>query len=175
MKTTSATGSNRPRQRAGFTLIELSIVVFIIAIMIAISVPAFVRSYNATLLNETARTFATTCQLARMQAVTQQRRAMLHIDLERQNFWVTQALKSVESGEEGEHTLKTFELSNRVRLMSAERTDGVEQSDKLVEMTFYPNGTCDPVTVTFGGMERAGVSVVVDPVTTQSTMFPVKL
>jgi type II secretion system protein H len=173
MRTTSATGSSRH----GFTLIELSIVVFIIAMIMAMSVPYFVRSYNAALLNETARSFATTCQLARVQAVSQQRPAILHIDVERQNFWVTQVLKlSAEAGGElGEHTLKTFELSNRVTLVSAERTDGVEPTDKQVDMTFYPNGTCDPVSVVFRGMEREGVNVVVDPVTTQAGLWPVKL
>ena len=82
-------GRCRARYR-GFTLIELSIVVFILAMLVATSVPNFVRSYNAALLNETARSFATLCQLARIQAVSQQQNATLHVDLERQVLWVSQ-------------------------------------------------------------------------------------
>ena len=66
MKTTSVTGSDRMQRRHAFTLIELSIAVFIMAMIVAVAMPQFVRSYNSQLLNETARTFATTCQLARV-------------------------------------------------------------------------------------------------------------
>src|SRR2546427_363463 len=121
--TTTFAISSEARRRAGFTLIELSIVVFIMATVLAICIPSFVRSYNSTILRETAQTFATTCQYARIQAVTQQKAAVLHIDLDRQMFWVTQAGRSAESDATEEQTLKTHEISKRVWLFSAERLD----------------------------------------------------
>ena len=86
MRTTSATGSS------AFTLIELSIVIFIMAMLVALSAPALVRSFNSAALGEAARAFATTCQLARLQAVTRQVNAVLHVDADRQTFWLTQTL-----------------------------------------------------------------------------------
>ncbi len=170
----SATGSEHMRPRHAFTLIELSIAVFILALVVAVAMPAFVRSYNSQLLAETARTFATTCQLARVQAVTQQRKATLHMDLERQVFWVTQTAM-VGEGEEGdEQTLKVYELPKRVTIVSAERVDESDRQGRLVEATFYPNGTCDSLTVVFRGVERGGLGATLDPITCQAIPYPVR-
>lgn len=175
MRTISATTSRRVR-RAGFTLIELSIVVFIMAVVLAICIPSFVRSYNGAMLRETAQTFATTCQYARIQAVTEQKQAMLHIDLARQMFWVSQVGRSGESETDDNQTLKTFEISKRVWLFSAERLDDTEPEQNDVQVAFYPNGTCDPVSIVLRGVEKGdAIQVTIDPVTTQAQFGAVKL
>jgi prepilin-type N-terminal cleavage/methylation domain-containing protein len=174
-KTTSGIGSNQMQRRHGFTLIELSIAVFIIAIIVAVAVPSFVRSFNNQLLSETARTFATTCQLARVQAVTRQVPATLHMDLERQMFWVTQPVKTETGDSAGEdQTLKVYELPRQIAMASVERVDGAQGHDKLVDLTFYPNGTCDSATVLFRGSERRGLVTTVDPMTCQAIPYLVK-
>jgi type II secretion system protein H len=174
MTTTSAITSDR-RWRAGFTLIELSIVVFIMAMILAICIPSFVRSYNSAILRETAQTFATTCQYARIQAVTQQKKAVLHVDLDRQMFWVTQPGRSADSDATEEQTLKTHELSKRVWLYSAERLDDTEGGQREVQITFYPNGTCDPVSIVLRGVEKGdAIQVTIDPVTTRAEFGAVK-
>jgi len=158
------------QRRHAFSLIELSIAVFIIAIIIAVALPSFVRSYNQAVLNETARTFATTCLLGRVQAVTQQKPATLHIDLEHQMFWLTQT-----SGTGEEQTLKTYQIDKRVQLASGELVDGSAKSGgKLAEILFYPNGTCDSITVVFRSGERGGVAATLDPITCQANPYPVK-
>ena len=167
MRTTSATGSS------AFTLIELSIVVFIVAMVMAISAPAFVRSYNSALLGETARTFMTTCQLARLQAVTRQANAVLHVDVDRQAFWLTQLVKTDSAATE-EVTVKSYRLSARVALVSAELLEGTAKSEKYVEAQFYPNGTCDALTVLFRGSERTALAATLDPITCKATAAVVK-
>jgi len=170
-----ATGSKGRAQRAAFTLIELSIVVFIIALLMAVSIPSFVRSYNGAVLNETARSFATLCQFARIQAVSQQKSAILHIDLERQMFWVSQSVRN-EDGEQADQSLKVIELSNRVALIEAVRQDQPPPVEKQIEVSFYPNGTCDPVYVILQGTEKGkGLCAIIDPITIQPTIYPVKL
>ena len=164
MRTTSATGSS------AFTLIELSIVVFIIAMVMAIGAPSFVRSYNNALLGETARTFTTICQFARLQAVTRQANAVLHVDVDRQAFWLTQIVKA-EGETAGDITLKTYRLNRRVALVSAEGVDG---SEKYVESQFYPNGTCDAMTVVFRGSDRAALATSLDPITCKAIAFATK-
>ena len=173
-KTTSVTGSEGMQRRQAFTLIELSIAVFIMAMIVAVAMPQFVRSYNNQLLIETARTFATTCQLARVEAVTGQMPATLHINLERQMFWVTQPVKA-DDGTIGENrTAKVHQLDKRVMLVSAERADGVQDQPKQVDVTFYPNGTCDSVTVAFRNGERGGLVATLDPITCQAISYVVK-
>ncbi len=174
MTTTLATGSNGRAQRAAFTLIELSIVVFILAVLLAVSIPGFVRSYNASLLSETARSFATLCQQARIQAVSQQRNATLHIDLERQVFWISQPVRN-EGGTEEDQTVKVVEISNRIALVDAVRQDEPRTAGKQVEVSFYPNGTCDPVYIILRGAEKGNdLCAVIDPITIQASIYPVK-
>ena len=112
MKTTSATGS-KPKWKcagAGFTLIELSIAVFIIAIIMAVSVPNFIRSYNSSLLNETGLTVVTACEFARLNAVLHQQNVLFHVDIDRQVIWLTQggAGGGTNSVESQDQSLKTI-------------------------------------------------------------------
>ena len=137
MRTTSATGSDSP----AFTLIELSIAVFIVATLLAVTAPYFVRSYNTAIVGSTARMFATTCQFARSQAVLRQKPALLEIDMDRQMFWVAQVLTN-DAGEEVAQVLKSTQMPVRVRLFSAQRVDEPIATSGRVEVKFYPNGTC---------------------------------
>jgi prepilin-type N-terminal cleavage/methylation domain-containing protein len=178
MKTTSAIGSDASRRGNGFTLIELSIAVFIIAIILAISMPSFIRSYNAELLNATGRSIATSCEFARLNAVLHQRNVAYYIDLDKQTIWLMQfaAPSGVEGAEAESQILKTLEISPRISLLSAQVGDQMAEQKGQVEATFYPNGTCDAFVVTLHGVERgSGLEIMVDPVTCRSTLWPVKL
>lgn len=171
MPTTSPTGSNR----RGFTLVELTIVLFIAAVMMAVAVPSFVRSYNASLVGATSRNFSTLCQLARIQAITHQRPAFLHLDIEGQKIWISQT-QGTGDVEMAEQTVKVFEMSDRVALVSAEFADGALAVSNDYRAAFYPNGTCDGLTVVFRGVDpKAGVATTLDPVTTRAISYEVKL
>jgi len=167
MMTTLATGN----KRSGFTLIELSLVVMILAAVIALAAPSFVRSYRSALLGEAARNFATTCQLARLQAVSMQLNATLLMDLEQQAYWITQVSTNVEQS--GELiTIKWTALNPRVLLASATLADGTTSgSDKALEINFYPNGTCDGARVTFQSRDEAdSITMFLDPITARATV-----
>ena len=139
----------------------------------ALGAPAFLRSYNSAVLGETARRFATTCQLARLQAVTKQANAVLHVDVNRQTFWLTQTVKTADESA-SDLTLKTYRLSPRVTLMSAELVDSPAKTDKYAEAQFYPNGTCDALAVVFRGTERNALVANLDPITCKATVAIVK-
>ena len=152
-------------KRAGFSLIEVSIAIFILAMVIAVSVPAFVRSYNDMLLRETARTFATTCQYGRIEAVQRQTNTVLHVSLDQQRFWLAGG---------GETVLKNCELTRRVSIVAAELTDDPGKGAREIEIAFYPNGTCDSASVVFRGTDKATLAATVDPITCKAVAYPVK-
>src|SRR5579859_2776088 len=119
MKTTSAIGNEVGARRAGFTIIELSIAVFIIAIIVAVTIPSFVRSYNAELLNATGRTFATSCEFAKLNAVLHQRNVAVYVDMDKQTIWLMQfAVGSDTNDVSTSQILKTIEVSPRIGLFS---------------------------------------------------------
>jgi prepilin-type N-terminal cleavage/methylation domain-containing protein len=164
-------------KRSGFTLIELSIALFIIAIIAAVSVPSFIRSYNASLIDAMGRSVITSCQFARLNAVLHQQKVEFYVDLDRQVMWVTQTeTNEADGADSSAEVLKTIEIPSRVGLVSAQVRDEPLQQKGQVAATFYPNGTCDAFTVTFRGTEKgSGLAIVVDPVTSRAIPWPVKL
>jgi prepilin-type N-terminal cleavage/methylation domain-containing protein len=177
MMTILAIGNRRGR-RAGFSLIELSIVVFIIAIIMAISVPSFIRSYNAAILNETGRTVITSCQFAKLNAVLRQKKVAFYIDIDKRMIWLTQfsGTNADDDAESASVVLKTIEIPSRVGVASVQLGDQTAEQKGQVEATFYPNGTCDAFMVTFRGTEKgSGLAIMVDPVTCRGVPWVVKI
>jgi prepilin-type N-terminal cleavage/methylation domain-containing protein len=176
MRMTLAIG-NRRRGRAGFSLIELSIVVFIIAIIMAVSVPSFIRSYNAATLNAIGRSVITNCQFAKLNAVLHQKNVAFYVDIDKRMIWLTQfAGTNADDSESSSVVLKTIEIPSRVGVASVQIGDQTAEQKGQVEATFYPNGTCDAFTVTFRGAEKgSGLAIMVDPVTCRGVPWSVKL
>ncbi|MBM3860180.1 MAG: prepilin-type N-terminal cleavage/methylation domain-containing protein [Verrucomicrobia bacterium] len=173
MTTILATGNKRSQVPAGFTLIELSLVVMILALVMALAAPSFVRSFRSALLGESARNFATTCQLARLQAVSQQINSTLHLDLEQQVYWLSQLSTNLTGDTPEPMTIKWVELDPRVRIASATLADGTTGSGagQIVEINFYPNGTCDGGEVIFRSHDESdAITMLLDPITARATV-----
>jgi prepilin-type N-terminal cleavage/methylation domain-containing protein len=175
-----ATGNDARRDESGFTLIELSIAVFIIAIIIAVTIPSFVRSYNAEVLNATGRSIATSCEFAKLNAVLHQQKVGYYIDMDRQTIWLMQAQVTTNDVADASSTdaevLKSIPMPSHVGLTSAQLGELMPQGKGQMEATFYPNGTCDAFAVTLHGVEKgSGLEVIVDPVTCRGMLWPVKL
>ncbi|HVM59702.1 MAG TPA: prepilin-type N-terminal cleavage/methylation domain-containing protein [Verrucomicrobiae bacterium] len=173
----SATGNDGRSSRGGFTLIELSIAVFIIAIIVAVTAPSFVRSYNTEILNATGRTIATSCEFAKLNAVLHQEKVGYFIDMDRQTIWLTQINTNDTADAAGEsQVIKSIPIPTRIGLSSAQLGELLPESKGQVQATFYPNGTCDAFAVTLRGVEKgSGLEIVVDPVTCRGMLWPVKL
>jgi prepilin-type N-terminal cleavage/methylation domain-containing protein len=173
---TSGTGCNRgPNRRAGFTLIELSIVVFILLIIVAASIPYYAKAYRSSLLNSGGRSLVTMTQLARLEAVLRQHPSTLHLDLEEDKFWVSQT-QTNDFDPDAQVVVKLVKLETPVGIVSAAVGEGEEGKDGTMEIRFYPNGTCDPAKIVLRGADRgAGLELELDPVTTRATVTPVKL
>ncbi len=161
MTMTSVTGSKRKPRRGGFTLIELGLVVLILALMLALAAPRFARSYRNALLGEAARTFATTCQWTRLNAVTQQRNATLAVGIGQQAYWVSQPVSNLEQETFEPVCLKRVEMGPGIRIVSASLADGSASGDDPMLIHFYPNGTCDGARVTFRGREEGDTITVI--------------
>jgi prepilin-type N-terminal cleavage/methylation domain-containing protein len=156
----------------GFTLIELSIVVFIIALLAAVTAPAFIRSYNGAVLAEAGRRFITACDYARFQAVLRQREATLHVDVTGQRYWVSQVIVA-EAGEQ-EQTLKVIEVNPRIKLLAGQVGEEAAAAQGEVAAKFYPNGTADSLQMLWQGRERGeSLTVLLDPVTGRAAPRPV--
>ncbi len=145
------------------------------AVLMALSVPYFVRSFNAMQLGSTARTFITACDFARYNAVLRQRVVTLQVDLDRQRYELWQTVETETGITESPVSLKRIELPRQAALISVQAAEEVARQRGIVEIRFYPNGTCDPATLIWRGTEKNDAfAVAVDPVTARATPQAVK-
>src|SRR5260221_11757721 len=81
------------RRHAGFSMIELLIVLVIIAIASALIIPIFGGGVSTTELKSAARQLASGLRLARSEALTQRRETFLVLDVAGRRFKVDQGPK----------------------------------------------------------------------------------
>lgn len=169
---TSPTGSEPvgfpPRRAAGFTrgftLVELTIVMFVLGTIMAVVSPYFVHYYHQARVDAAARELGTATQLARLQAVTRQQTVWLEFDLDRQMYWISRA--DPQTAMSDEQLLAVFELPGTVRLAAVQTAEGLPRDAGRVAARFFPNGTCDEFWATLRGTRSPRIITVwLDPVT----------
>ncbi len=72
----------------GFTLIELTVVVFLIGIMLAVSIPRFRYSLITDNLKSTTRRIIGLIKGLRNEAIREQKIYLLHFDIESNQVWI---------------------------------------------------------------------------------------
>jgi general secretion pathway protein H len=141
----------RPRPDAGFTLIEIGLVLLIIAIAVTLVVPRFRDQSHAELISQT-RKLATTFRFLQQEAILNGRVYRLNFDLDQQRYFVTSAEESGELG--GGFAPETGILARDVALPASLQIADVDVplvSGKLYEGVafthFYPDGYVDATVV----------------------------
>jgi general secretion pathway protein H len=128
------------RRHAGFSMIELLIVLVIIAIASALVIPMFGKGVSTTELKSAARQLASGLRLARSEALTQRRETFLVLDVAGRRFKVDQDPK--------EYSLpREIEL----KLFTAQK-DLVDE--KVGSIRFFPDGGSNGGRITVASGER---------------------
>jgi prepilin-type N-terminal cleavage/methylation domain-containing protein len=152
------------KAEAGFTLIELSIVILIIAIVARIALPRF-RSVTGAELTAATRRLAYTTRYLYEEAALRGTVLALYFDLDRQEYWVAHT-------EEGTGTLveDTDLLARRVTLPPDVRiadvfVPGVGKFEQgLVPTRFYPEGYADRSVIGLVDVEGHSYTLRIDPI-----------
>lgn len=140
---TNGSGVDPRASGAGFTLIELVLVMLLLAVVLAFAVPSLTRfTTQRTLEDETTRFLALT-RFARNEAMSVGLPIVLWIDPQNQRYGL-EALMGVEprAGRLFDHALHP-DLSLQV-------VEGMISQDALIRMVFMPDGTLgemSPVTI----------------------------
>ncbi len=138
--------SRRRGAQAGFTLIELGLVILIILVVLGLVVPRFRdRSYAELVSN--ARKLAVTMRYLRQEAILNGRTYRLNYDLDQQRYWVT----SADEGDDlSEFVRETGVLARGVSLPPSVVISDVvlplsvgKLYEGLVFTHFYPDGLVD--------------------------------
>jgi len=128
------------RLSSGVTLLELMIVLVLMALIAAVTIPIFGSGVSTTELRSAARELAAGLRLARGQAIAQRSEATLQLDVAGRNFRVPPDPRV--------HALPT---GIDLKLFTAQRE---LVSDNLGSIRFYPDGGSDGGRVTLAAGER---------------------
>lgn len=133
--------------QAGFTLIELGLVMLIIAVAVTVIVPRFQDQSRAALTAQT-RKLATTFRFLQHEAILNGRVYQLNFDLDQQRYFVT----SGEVTSEGAFNRESGILARDVALPNnVQVSDVVMEAGKVYEglafVRFFPDGYVDPAVV----------------------------
>ena len=179
-------------RRSAFTLIELLLVVVIMLLGAAMTVPSFVRSYRGAKLRTSARTIVMSHRYARGMAVLKQTRVAALYDVakneveivsvtissqavdDRDRFLDRRAdrtgVEAVDQKDQAEPSAPANVVSELVRplaegvKMSHFESEKVEQEkDGIYWVNYYPNGMCDPYSVEIEDEYHKSATIKVDP------------
>jgi len=150
ISTAARSSDGRPRRDAGFTLIEVGIVLLIISVVLVLVVPRFRDQSHAQLISQT-RKLAATFRFLQQEAILNGRVYRLNFDLDQQRYFVTEADAS---DPEAEFQQAAGTLMRDVALPSTVQISDVNvplSGGKVYEgvgwVQFFPDGYVDPSVV----------------------------
>ncbi len=152
------------RRKNGFTFVELTVVVVIIGIMMAITAPRFSASLSKATLGGAARGLAGTIAYIRNAAARDGRSYFLNLDLDTKQYWVTiindeadlsqveyQQTESLDEElyfkEVTDDFLSKKKLEKKIAFEHIGLPDGTDVYDGRVRIEFHPDGTTDEVAI----------------------------
>ena len=117
----------------GSTLLELTLVMFFMAIIAGLSTPFVMSTLDRMELQTSARKVASALRYARSEAITSKKPVVFSGNLDRNQFWVTQGYNN--------ETPKIISLTNPIRLdhFINEGEDNLFRDDEFT-VTFFPQG-----------------------------------
>jgi type II secretion system protein H len=158
----------------GFTLLELTIVIAIFGVVLALTIPRLRDSARVELETQSHR-LAMTFKLVRSEAILQGIPFQINYDLDDQRYWVTSA-DPMGEGDTAAGTLGPLARGSRlgpevgiadVVLPAA----GAKVSQGRVYTIFYPDGTVDPTVIHLASSKQA-YTLYLDPMNSRLKMAP---
>lgn len=136
----------------GFTLAEITVVVVIIGIIVAVSLPSMRNMAKNNRLRSSVREIMSLMKYARSEAVFNGRTTQVFLDTDGREFWVDLRTPDKKTGKynpkdpkttmERKRPLESNVFFNKVNALTANVLDG-----NVIAVDFFPDGTASPVMV----------------------------
>lgn len=167
--------------RRGFSLIEIILVVFIIGLVSAFSIPSFVRSFQGAKLRTSARSVVMAHRFARSVAVLQQKPVAVYFYTEQQKIEVVSLSPEGRSGASdipAEQEVESYDvkvelekyLEAGVRILEFE-FDQDGQSDREAHwVNYFPSGMSDAYAIRLMDEQDKTAMIRVNPLSGKATV-----
>lgn len=162
------------RREAGFTLLELTLVIAIIMVMLGLAIPRLRDTSTAELKSQSHR-LAMTFKLVRDEAILQGIPFQINFDLDEQRYWITSADPL------GGDNVATSTLGRLARGFSLDRDVGIADvmlplagakvNQGRIYTVFYPDGTVDPTVIHLASDSQA-YTLHLNPMNSRLEMTP---
>ena len=149
----TGTKKTRIKKRAGFTLVELILVILLLSVITAISSPLFKKTFQNLQVRNAALNMAKIAGFAREMAIIEGANYKLKIDPKSRSFWLTKLVYSPDKSEYkriGGKQGRKFFLPKDVRIDSEKK-----------EIIFYPDGRSDKAKINLTDEKQKGYLVLI--------------
>jgi len=149
------------KQNVGFTLIELIVVVSLISLLLFIAIPRFQNSVFSDPTQTTSRWIIANVRALKENAVRDQMRYALNIDLDSNKMWVTNVSMSEDELENAE--LQGYKLPDDVRLIDVEYPQNEIIASGTADIRFYQKGYSDKAVIHIENNDSEQRSFLIEP------------
>ncbi len=149
------------KQNKGYTLIELTLVVFLVGVMLAISIPNFRYSLLTDGLKSTTRKIIGLVKGIRNEAIREQKTYLFNIDLESNLLWVESADMDEEEKELAK--AKAFELPQGIWIMDVWRRGKGKKMDGEIAIPFNKKGYTEQTLLHLGAEDGREFTLFLSP------------
>ncbi|MBA4396855.1 MAG: hypothetical protein C0394_05670 [Syntrophus sp. (in: bacteria)] len=133
------------RRQAGYTLIELTVVILLIGLMLFLAAPRIRDTLLDDSLKSAARHLAGAAKTLRNEAVREQVDYVLHLDLNNNAFWTYAADMTPEK--RSERQKGAYRFPPDVKIADAYRIGREKQTDGDATIVFFKRGYVQPTVV----------------------------
>jgi len=156
----AACRSTDGRSAAGFTLLELIVVILLLTILLGFAIPSFHGSALTGSQENVARELLSAVQKLKTAALRRQSLHKLHLDLDQGRLWVTREDK-IES-EEAPERQSEWKLPEATRITQVRFPGDRDIRSGTVEINFYPQGYSDRAIVRLAGDGKLHTDLVIE-------------
>ena len=149
----------------GFTLIELSLVIFIVGLLLLVAVPRL-GSLGGVRLETSAKRLAALARYLHAEAALRSRVYRLNYDLDQRRYWVSVLAASAGSAEFVADTAmltRPVALPQSIRFAEVQVPQIGRVSSGQVYTHFYPHGDTDPTIIHLQGREAESMTILIPP------------
>jgi len=152
-------------KRQGFTLIELTVVVFLIGVMLAVSIPRFRYSIITDNLKSSTRRIVGLIKGLRNEAIREQKIYLLHFDIGSNQLWVD--FDDITREEREMAQKKAFQLPVDVRIMDVWTKEKGKRVDGEVAIRFSKKGYVEQTVIHLGAEDGREFTLLLNPFLTK--------
>lgn len=165
--------ASRTRSLSGFTLIELSITLFIVGILFFISMPKLGNFFFQNDLKGSVRSLKAAVNILRSKSISSHKLTALHLDLDQNLYWGGYVIPE---GEEESPEVKRVlvlprKLPDGIRFLDAANINTEKKTLGLLSSTFNSKGALEETIIHLADKNQNVLTVIVNAYTGRFSIF----